>query len=127
MYVTPVPLWKRYHSPGDDDVVFTPGPNKYSTTDNCGADNLPLIDNLGVRGELTGPFTDVPWQTQCLNAGGTLATCSIPDNTPYLLAQKWTKCTANDITKCTTEEDYWLIKGYGQAQWCPKVGTAQPM
>jgi hypothetical protein len=123
MYVNPVALWARYHVPGADDVVYTPGPNKYSSTDNCGLDNLPLIDNLGVRGELTGPFTDVAWQTDCISAGGTLATCNIPDNTPYLLAQKWTKCTANNIFNCTTEEDYWLVKGYGQAQWCPKTLT----
>jgi hypothetical protein len=112
-YRTPVSLWKRYHVPGADDVVFTPGPNIYDLTVNCGADNQTGIDNKGVRGELTGPFTDVTWQT---TYGG-----SIPDNTPYLLAQKWTKCTANDITTCQNEEDYWLVKGYGQVRWCPKT------
>jgi hypothetical protein len=121
MYVNAVSLWARYHIPGTVDHVYTPGPNKYSTTINCGADNQPLIDNLGVRGELTGPFTDVPWKTQCIAAGGNNTTCSIPDNTPYLLAKKWIKCTADDITQCTNEEDYWLIKGYGQGQWCPKT------
>jgi hypothetical protein len=113
MYINPVSLWSRYHVPGADDVVYTPGPNKYSTTTNCGLDNQPLIDNLGVRGELTGPFTDVTWQT---TYGG-----NIPDNTPYLLAQKWIKCTANNIANCTNEEDYWLVKGYGQVRWCPKT------
>jgi hypothetical protein len=116
MYVNPVPLWKRYHVPGADDVVYTPGPNRYSTTESCGADGLPLIDNLGVRGELTGPFTDVLWQT---TFGG-----DIPDHTPYLLAQKWIKCTANSIANCTTEEDYWLVKGWGQVRWVPKSCSA---
>lgn len=113
MYVNPPALWVRYPAPGSDNVVYTPGPNKYSTTESCGSDNLPLIDNLGVRGELTGPFNDVTWQS---SFGG-----NIPDNTPYFLAQKWIKCTANDITQCTNEEDYWLVKGYGQVQWCPKT------
>lgn len=114
-YRTPVPLWKRYHVPGADDVVFTSGPNIYDLTANCGADNQTGIDNLGVRGELTGPFTDVTWQT---TYGG-----NIPDNTPYLLAQKWIKCTANDITTCQNEEDYWLVKAYGQVRWCPKTNS----
>jgi hypothetical protein len=116
MYRTPVSLWKRYHVPGADDIVYTPGPNIYDTTENCGADNLPGIDNLGVRGELTGPFTNVLWQT---TFGG-----DIPDNTPYLLAQKWIKCTANNIANCTTEEDYWLVKGWGQVRWVPKSCSA---
>jgi hypothetical protein len=112
MYPVPVPLWKRYHKPGEDDVVYTPGPNKYNSTTNCGADNQAQIDNLGVRGELTGPFTDITWKT---TYGG-----DIPDHTPYLLGQKWTKCTSNNILNCTTEEDYWLVYKYGQARWCPK-------
>jgi hypothetical protein len=112
LYDNPVALWPRYHVPGADDVTYTPGPNKYKPTTNCGADNQAEIDNLGVRGELTGPFTDITWQT---TYGG-----NIPDNTPYWLGQKWLKCTANNILNCTTEEDYYLVKGYGQARWCPK-------
>jgi hypothetical protein len=111
-YVNPVPLWKRYHVPGADDVVYTPGPNKYDTTESCGSDNLPQIDNLGVRGEETGPFTDVTWAT---TYGG-----SIPDHTPYLFNQKWIKCTANNILNCQTEEDYWNVLNYGQVRWCTK-------
>jgi hypothetical protein len=38
-----------------------------------------------------------------------------------MLGQKWIKCTANDITKCTNEEDYWLVHDYGQVRWCPKT------
>jgi hypothetical protein len=112
-YRTPVDLWPRYHVAGADDVTYTPGPNLYDITESCGSDNLTPIDNLGVRGELTGPFTDITWQT---TYGG-----DIPDNTPYLLGQKWIKCTANDITKCTNEEDYWMPLNYGQARWCPKT------
>src|SRR4029077_17544602 len=106
LYTTPVALWPVWHIPGADDVVYTPGPNKYTPTVNCGADAQAQIDNQGVRGELTGPFTDITWST---TFGG-----NIPDNTPYLLAQKWLHCTANNIANCTTEEDYWLVKGYGQ-------------
>jgi hypothetical protein len=112
LYDNPVALWPRYHVPGADDVTYTPGPNKYKPTTNCGADNQAEIDNLGVRGELTGPFTDITWQT---TYGG-----NIPDNTPYWLGQKWLKCTANNILNCTTEEDYYLVKGYGQVSVVPE-------
>jgi len=112
-YINPPALWPRYFVPGTDVVTYTPGPNKYIQTANCGADHQTPIDNLGVRGELTGPFTDVLWQT---TFGG-----NIPDHTPYLLAQKWTKCTANNALSCTTEEDYWLVQRWGQVEWCPKT------
>lgn len=112
-YINPVALWPRYFVPGTDIVTYTPGPNKYIQTANCGADAQAPIDNLGVRGELTGPFTNVQWST---TFGG-----SIPDNTPYLLAQKWTKCTANNINNCLNEEDYWLVLHWGQVEWCPKT------
>jgi len=112
-YQTPVSLWARYHVPGATDTIVNPGPNLYDLTTNCGADNQTPIDNKTVIGTLTGPFTDVTWQT---TYGG-----NIPDNTPYLLAQKWIKCTGNTANTCTNEEDYWLVKGYGQARWCPKT------
>jgi hypothetical protein len=114
MYVNPVPLWKRYHKAGDDDVILTPGPNLYNTTESCGSDHLAQIDNLDIKGELTGPFTNQTFQTDCIAAGGTTLTCNVPDNTPYLTAQKFIKGTAGVYQ---TRERYTLALGYGQIIW----------
>jgi hypothetical protein len=108
MYVNPVPLWSRYHVPGADDIVLTPGPNKYTPTESCGSDHLAQIDNQDVKGELTGPFTDVLWTT---TFGG-----SIPDHTPYLLATKYINGVSGVYQN---REQYWLVKGFGQVEWCP--------
>lgn len=113
-YYNPVPLWKRYHRSGDDDVILSPGPNKYQTTESCGTDHLADIDNLDIKGELTGPFTDKTFQTDCIAAGGTTLTCNVPDATPYLLAQKFIKGTAGVYQ---TRERYTLALGYGQIIW----------
>jgi hypothetical protein len=113
-YVNAVALWKRYHVPGQDDVVVTRGPNKYTTTESCGSDNLAQIDNLDVKGEVTGPFTDQLFQTDCIAAGGSTATCNVPDNTPYLMLQKFIKGTA-DVYQ--TRERYQVAFGYGQIIW----------
>ena len=102
-YRNPVALWPRYFVAGSDIVTYTPGPNLYDITTNCGVDALAPIDNLGVRGELTGPFTE--------NAGGSIGTVS------YLLASKWLKCTANDPLACQNREQYKLALGIGQYWW----------
>jgi hypothetical protein len=109
-YVNPVALWPRYHVPGAFDSIVNPGPNKYKTTENCGVDNLAQIDNQDVKGELSGPFTDITWTT---TYGG-----NIPNNQPYLLATKYIKGVAGVYQN---REQYWLVKGYGQVQWCPST------
>jgi len=110
MYVNPVPLWPRYHVPGAFDSIVNPGPNKYNTTESCGTDHLAQIDNQDVKGELSGPFTDVLWTT---TFGG-----SIPDHTPYLLATKYIKGVSGVYQN---REQYWLVKGFGQTEWCPST------
>lgn len=102
-YRTPVPLWPRYFVLGSDIVTYTPGPNLYDITESCGTDNLAPIDNLGVRGELTGPFSE--------DIGGNIGTVQ------YLLATKWIKCSANAATSCNNREQYWLGQGIGQYRW----------
>lgn len=110
MYVNPVPLWSRYHVPGAFDSIVNPGPNKYTPTESCGSDHLAQIDNQDVKGELSGPFTDVLWTT---TYGG-----NIPNNTPYLLAVKYIKGVSGVYQN---REQYWLVKGYGQVRWCPST------